>query len=501
MKHLRILVVALLVGLMSSLVAVPPATASPPGKNLDRGAVDDYVSDYLHRNGLPGACIAVVKDGKVEHVTGFGDNDGRSITGQTPMALGSVSKSFTAFAVLQLVDTGKIDLDKPVVSYLPQFRVSDPRGSQITVRQLLSHTSGLTTPTIVPPADTLKQAVARTHDWQLTADPGTHYAYSNANYWVAARLVAVVSGESFSDYLHKNVFAPLGMKHTRSVTTTDVNDDGLTNGHVTAYGTSLPLREMDAFMTGAGGVVTTAHDMAQWLAMQTNDGVTPNGKQLLSPKLLKKSHTRQPNAKDYALGWEHSGSDITPQRISHSGQLSRYMAQQDLVPSSGYGVAVMQNSFTPTLEHPYEISSGIIDITEGRSPEPGLPIPTLIDAALGLITLGVIALAIRGLRRSRGWVHRRAGWRTWRFGLRLLPQLIAPAAAVVLFFVFPALQHNSATPVDVFGLWPALTILLLTLAITGITLTLTRSTQRLRTKPDHRSMSDVADGDFQGGSR
>lgn len=189
---------------------------------------------------------------------------------------------------------------------------------------------------------------------------------------------------------------------------------------------------------------------------------------LLATRLVEQSHTAQPGTGGaYGLGWSLSGPGIVAQRVSHSGSLPRYSAQVDLIPGSGYGVAVLLNSFTPTLEHPYEISSGIIAIIRGGTPTPGLAIPTLIDAALGLVTLAVIALAIRGLAR----------WRTWRFGLRLAPHAIAPGVAVLVFLVVP-LQADTATPVDVFGLWPALMILVLTLATAGVALGAARIIRR-----------------------
>src|SRR5699024_2756432 len=98
------------------------------------------------------------------------------------MRIASVSKSFTAFAVLQLVDEGEIKLDDPVVNYLSELTIDDSRWDQVTIRQLLSHTSGIPNPTIVSPANNLKAGVDRLHDWKLQSQPGDKYAYSNANY-------------------------------------------------------------------------------------------------------------------------------------------------------------------------------------------------------------------------------------------------------------------------------------------------------------------------------
>jgi CubicO group peptidase (beta-lactamase class C family) len=477
MSHRVAALVALFVTtLISAIMITPTAAARTP---LDRPAIDRYVADYLDRHGLPGASIVVVKDGRTIHSGGFGGRGADRISADTPMAIASVSKSFTAFAVLQLVGAGDLGLDDRVAEALPEFRVADPRAEQITVRQLLSHTSGLPNPVIVGPAGTLEQGVARISGWRLAADPGTRHAYSNANYWVAARLVEVVSGRSFPDYLRQRIFAPLGMASTHSVITTAEPDPGLQGGHVTAYGTAIGTREMVAMSGGAGGVITTARDMGRWLAMQNRQGVTADGRRLLSADLLRLSHRPQPGAGRGGLGWQLSGPGVSPARIGHSGNLGGYNAQADLVPSSGYGVAVLLNSFTTTREHAYEISSGIIDITEDRSVEIGTPVPTIIDLALGVATLAAAGLTVLGIRRAGPWVERRKDWPGWRFGLRLLPQLIMPSTAVLIFAVVPTLQNNSATAYDAFALWPAAIILVIVAAVAGAALTAARVGHRI----------------------
>jgi len=114
---------------------------------------------------------------------------------------------------------------------------------------------------------------------------------------------------------------------------------------------------MEKVVTGSGDVVATAADMARWLALQTSGGRTRDGRQLLSRSLLDASHTPQLGADRYGLGWSRSGSGIEPARISHGGSHSRANAEVDLVLSSGYGVAVMLDSFTPTFDHSHAISS------------------------------------------------------------------------------------------------------------------------------------------------
>lgn len=475
-RTLRFISLALLGTL---LVAAVDSRLAPPAHaegTIDRRAVHRFVADYVDRHGLPGAAVAVVRHGAVIDETGVGE-DG-AITARTPIGVGSVSKLITAFVVLQLVDDGRIGLDDTVSERLPEFSLDDPRGSKITIRQLLSHTSGLPNPVLVPPADTLRQGVAQLQDTDLVSDPGTSYLYSNLNYHVAARLIEKISGEPFADYLRRRVFEPLGMHDTRSVVVASAQP-GLDDGHVTAYGGAIRLPVMRAMIGGAGGVISTAHDLGLWLAMLQNGGVTADGTRLLSERLIKESLTAQPAADSTGLGWQHTRT-ADPARIGKDGTLTRYSARVDLVPGSGYAVAVLMNSYTPTFKHPYEISTGVIDIAEGRPAAPAAPVPTIIDGVLGLITLGWIALTVRGVLRVGRWSRQRRRWPGWRLVLRLLPQLIMPAAAVIVFLVLPQVQNNTATPLDAFGLWPAAMVLSLVGGVGGLLLTVLRIRRRFQ---------------------
>lgn len=473
---------ALVLGAPAQALAAGAAHSGSDG--LDREAVDTYVEDYLERHGLAGASVAVVKDGEVVHTAGYGEGDEGETTARTPMATGSTGKPMTAIAVLQLVEEGKVDLDDPVVEHLPEFEMADDRASDITVRQLLSHTSGVPSPVIVPPAEDLTESVERLQDWELEAAPGDRHLYSNMNYQVAGRLVEKVSGTPFATYLERNLFGPLGMDDTTSVDTSGADHPGLKHGNVTAYGQTLHMQEMEQFLAGAGGVVSTAEDMAKWMAMITDGGRTPAGEQLVSRELLEEAQSSQPGADGYGLGWANSGEGVDPPRVGHSGATSRYSTQIDVVPGSGYGVVVMLNSFTAAYEHNYAIGSGVVDITEGEAPSPGWPVLTLVDLGLGVLTLVVIALMVRGVRRADRWAERRRAWPTWRYVVRQAPQGLFPALGALLFLLVPELQDNPTTALDVFALWPAVTVLLLVLALSGIVHITVRLRKRWTASPE-----------------
>ncbi|MFD2795254.1 serine hydrolase domain-containing protein [Promicromonospora vindobonensis] len=476
--RIRRLLAALGVSLLVTTWSVPAHAST----DVVDGPAAAYVGDYVQRHGLPGAAYAVVKDGEVVTAGGAG-----GASADTPMPVASVSKSITAFAVLQLVDSGLVELDGPVTDYLPSFSVGGTDPDDITVRMLLDHTSGLPNPMIVPATGDFAADVGHIAELTVASAPGQAYGYSNLNYWTLAYLVEVVSGESFDVYLQDEVFAPLGMHDTRSFVTA-AGSEVFDEGHVTAYGTSLRIPELAGSVVGSGGVVSTARDMTSWLGMQQRGGTTAQGERLLSSALVKESHTVQPNAGTYGLGWQHT-STAEPPRVGHDGSLTRWSARVDLVPSSGYGVVVLLDSYTPTFQHPFEISTGLIELAEGRTPDPGAPTATIIDLTLAGLTIIVIVLGARGVLRARQWSASRTGLPVWRFVLRQLPQAVMPVLAAILFLGLTAGPDNPATPVDAFGLWPAATTLVLVAGVVGVLLITVRTVRWRRTGPSVRSVA------------
>ena len=270
----------------------------------------------------------------------------------------------------------------------------------------------------------------------------------------------------FADYLRDHIFEPLGMHDSLTAITSRDPVPGVVDGQVTAYGLALEAPEPEQMFAGAGGVVSTAHDWALWLGMQQRGGVAPDGTRLLAESLVELSHEGQPGAANSGLGWHLSGADVEPARIGHSGAGGASQQQQDLVPGSGYAVVVLLNSFTVWHEHAYALSDGIIEITEGGDPEVGAPVATIIDLALGGLTLLVAGLGVLAVRRAPQWAARRRG--RVRTAVRLLPQVVAPGLAAFLLVVAPMLQDNSLTSADVFRLAPAAMVLVLTAAIVGL---------------------------------
>ncbi|QBI56498.1 serine hydrolase domain-containing protein [Streptomonospora litoralis] len=419
----------------------PAAVADETGATA--AELDRFAERYVERTGLPGATVAVTKGQEVVLTAGYGHaGDGEALTARSPMRIASLSKSFTALAVMQLVEAGEVELNRPVRRYLPGFRIDDPRGARITVRQLLDQSSGMSDRTFPDASrpeqpDSLKEAVAQLRTAGLAAEPGTDWNYHNPNYHVAARLVEVVSGQSFGTYLRRKVFAPAGMDDTVAAEAAGTPaPDSLADGHIRAYGMNIPMPEPDHFSAGSGGIVSTAEDMAKWLILQQSGGRAANRERVVSAGSVAEMHTPSANEGRYALGWMRrvpDGADRARQpQIWHGGSLSTYSAYQFLVPDTGYGVAVLYNSgITLTEEDLWGLADGLLALTEGRTPPQGGSSLWKIDAVFGALTAATAALGIRGLLRSGTWATRRRRRPMWRAAVRLLPYSFPPALLAV----------------------------------------------------------------------
>lgn len=473
-----------LAALVMLLLAVPlttPATAAP-AKPVDGAAIDRFVRAYLHRTGLPGAEVAVTRGDRVVRVGGYGhDSAGRPVTARTPMPVASLSKSFTALAVLQLVEQGRVDLDAPVHRYLPEFRLADPRGARITVRQLLDQTSGMSDAEFpdlrLAQPSTLPGAVRRLRSARLDSAPGARFHYHNPNYQVAGRLIEVVSGESYSTYLRRHVFAPLGMTASRTMLSTR-EMTGLPEGHIRAYGLAISEPEPTWFTGGSHGIVTTATDLSRWLITQHAGGVGPSGRRIASAATIRLSHTPQPHASSYAFGWRRQHVPGGPVEIRHNGELFTYTAEQILLPESGYGIAVLTNTGLSVENDSAVLADGLVDLVTGHDPGARRPGGSYADWVLAGLTVVVLALGVLGVWRARRWTARPRRW--WRWAL-LLPYL----APVVLLAGLPSIVGfvfggRAGGFVHIAYVWLALVLFFVAASLAGLAVPIARAAWVLR---------------------
>ncbi|MDB5437992.1 MAG: hypothetical protein JWM33_419, partial [Caulobacteraceae bacterium] len=359
------------------------------------------------RSGVPGAVVVVTDGDRVLWRAGLGvDGRGQAFGPDSQVPICSVSKSFVALAVMQQVEAGSIDLDKPAALYLPELHLADPRGARITVRQLLAHRSGLSDrgfreKSVTPTPRTLAEAVAALHGAGLSSEPGARRSYTNPNYWVLARMVEAVSGQPFDAYMRSQVFQPLGM--TASSTWNAVTDaPQVAPGYLRILGHPFPAREPDWFLGGACGVVTTASDLGRWLVMQSTGRSPLTGQPLVSAASLKAMHE--------GLGWnkvEESGQTS----FTHNGIMFTYSAHQTLLPDvgDGVGIAVVANAGVGLGPLPAdEIAALLVQAAEGKAPTQPAPTGLIID----LILAGLAIAAVLGaLWRWRRPLRPRPGWR------------------------------------------------------------------------------------------
>lgn len=295
---------------------------------VDFAEVDRYISQQMQTARIPGVALAIVQGDQIVYLKGYGraDNAGRAVTPQTPFLIASTIKPITALAVMQLVDTGQIDLDAPVQRYLSWFHIADPQASaQITVRQLLTHTSGLPEaagneiPVSLDLSDqALEERVRRLSSVPLRRPPGTRFDYSSANFDTLGMIVQTVSGQSFETYLQEHIFIPLEMRHTFT-SISDAEQHGLAVGYRSwgglpaAYHTP-PTR---AYVPSGWTVSSSAEDLAHLLIAMLNQGRYQDSPGLnISPEHL--SDMQQPAVRSYSdttftgLGWGVSTQNDVP---------------------------------------------------------------------------------------------------------------------------------------------------------------------------------------------
>nr|WP_236726955.1 serine hydrolase [Xanthomonas cannabis] len=319
---------------------------------------------------VPGIAVAIVKDGQVVLERGYGVREiGKPdpVQADTLFAIASNTKAFTAASLSILADEGRLSLDDKVIDHLPWFRMSDPYVSdQMRIRDLLAHRSGLSLgagdllfwPTTSYSTEEVVQRLAKV---PLKGGFRDRYAYDNILYAVAQKVIEQVSGQPYAAFLQQRIFAPVGMRGTR------FNADHLQPGDTAAVGhakydftelrTVAPLTWSNN--SGAGGIYSSAHDMALWMKVQLAGGVLPDGTPLFSAKRQQEMWSMitpiavaapavpelagaQPNFAGYGEGW--SLSDYRGHRLVwHTGGWPGMVSRLTLVPDQKLGVVVLTN--------------------------------------------------------------------------------------------------------------------------------------------------------------
>ncbi len=307
--------------------------------------IDDVIDREMPASGVPGLAYAVVADGAITTVGARGvvkKGSDEAVTPDTPFLVGSVTKSFTALAVMQLAEADEIDLDAPISRYLDVF-TGRPAGP-VTIRQLLSHTSGFSTlqGSHVQSArgqrpDTLARVVAGLAEVAPAHAPGSRWEYSNVNYQILGRLIEVVSGQDYQAYVTTHILEPVGMTHS-FVADGEVHPE-MATGHRPWFGTKRPLGliRTDRRTAPQGGIIASARDLARYLGVMMNgedDVLSAAGK----AAMMRPASDASPF---YGFGWAvdpESGS------VWHSGASPGFGSLASMVPAQRKGAVVLVNA-------------------------------------------------------------------------------------------------------------------------------------------------------------
>jgi CubicO group peptidase (beta-lactamase class C family) len=452
--------VILLACLASSTAFASPAQSTAP----DFAAIDSYVEAQMKDIGLPGVAIGIIQGDQIVYVKGYGiaDPSGRAVTPQTPFWPASLAKPVTALAVMQLVETGQIELDAPVQRYLPYFRLTDEQASAtITVRHLLNQSSGISQAAgndKFPSKDsldwTMEQRVRELSDNALTHPVGTTYQYSNVNYATLALIVETVSGQTFESYVQGHIFDPLEMSRSTFYQPGATPSDSAT-GYQQWFGFPVAsFRPLPRSGNGGGGLIASAEDMTHFMIAQLNQGRYENVT-VLSPAGIAEMHT--PAIRDgdtesfYAMGWEvETVNGLTS--ISHNGHNPNYIGKM-LMPGNGWGIVMMTNANgLLAATRATDIPAGIASLLSGAQPPATEGEPVILAFYWGIMS--IVALQIIGMafslvtlwrwfrnsqpdRRPRGWL--RMGWHV------VLPLVVNLLLAYGLMIVLPSIMPGGVS--------------------------------------------------------
>jgi CubicO group peptidase (beta-lactamase class C family) len=387
------------------------------GEGIPR-AIESYLRAEMALNEIPGAAVVVVRGDQV--LTGaYGVRSlasGEPLTAETLLDLASLSKPLTALAVSRLREEGRLDLERPVVSYLPEFRLAGTQASEaITVRHLIEHRSGLRRsedyliPCCGQPGESdLRLAVRRLERATLRRAPGSGFLYANSNYILLAALVERVSGRPFPNYMQEAVFAPLGMTRT-TLDYEQAARRGSAEPHEREWGSMSSSRTNFSGWYGSSQVKSPAVDVGRWLSALLRGDVTAFG-----PAGRAESFLETRSDAPYQTGWfvRRSAAWFNGELvIEHSGFIWNGSASVIVAPRRQLAAAVLMNTGTSRAA---QIARGVLLRAAGLTAPPPARAPwtSQTDNWAMVFTGGSAVLAIVT------WYYVGGAWLQWRAGRR-----------------------------------------------------------------------------------
>lgn len=453
-------VLAVLLVASSFLAGAGSASADPSD-----GSIEAFIDEQLPASGVPGLAYAVVDDGEITAAGARGVatmGEDRAVTPDTPFLVGSISKSFTALAVMQLVEAGEVDLDAEVSQYLDGF-AGRPAGA-VTIRQLLSHTSGFSTLQGNQPfagdrgKDELASRVDQIAEIGPANQPGQGWEYSNVNYQVLGRVIEAVSGQEYQAYVTANILEPVGMENS-FVSDGEVHES-MATGH-TSWFTSkraLGARATDRATAPQGGIVASATDLARYMTMMMNgedDVLSAEGK----AQMMRPASAASPS---YGFGWflEPDGG------VWHTGSSPGFESLAWMLPAQRKGAVVLANAVSGVgFAETTELRTGIAALGLGVAYAGEGSRWSQKALLIGLVLLPIAYL----LSMIWAWRHRAAiRAKSGIGGLFSLwfPLLTTLVAAWVILVLVPGQFGSPLTNLSQFQ--PDFVLVLVATAVTGV---------------------------------
>jgi len=331
-----------------SLATLIGCSETPPPEWTHK--LDVFIQQELTDKGIPALSITIVDNHETVWTQGYGLSDPLTetyVTEETVYRVASISKLFTALAVMQLVEQGELDLDVPITTYLPDFQPHNPFDTPITLRHLLSHRSGLVREPprghyFDPDKPTLENVVHSLNNTRLIYKPGTHEKYSNAGISVAGYILEQTQSQLFESYIQEAVIHPLKLEKTSFLPRQDIRQD-LGIGYMWRYDRST-LTQAPVFELGIGpaaNLYTTTHDLGQFICslFAIHDGKHSD---ILQPETLEDMWTPQGKGSNFGLGFALSEFE-QHQRVQHAGVMYGYATRVYALPEQKIGVAIVAN--------------------------------------------------------------------------------------------------------------------------------------------------------------
>lgn len=363
-------------------------------------AVDRFVARSRERLGLPGVAVSIATADSVLLAAGYGrgTSTGGPITAHTPFYIGSVTKTLTAALVAQLAADGRIDLDAPIETYLPDFTMRAPFAPRsITIRDLLTHRSGFSQ---WSGHDGRAQREGTFAHLAPSRAPGVRTEYSSLNFIVLGRVVEAVTGSSFPEHIAASLFQPLGMHDAFAGASDSARAGAVAHGHQSWFGIQIGRAEPDPplHLIPAGFVAASAIDLARYGGTLIGRGEFANERLLDSSAVAAMIGPLDTAGRALAWGRSREGGTLM---LEHAGNARTMSARVRLLPERGYAIAVAANTNSgPFFPATGDLMNGIQAILDGESAPVVWPRERLFKGAL---FIGTALTLVQLARRAHRW--------------------------------------------------------------------------------------------------